>query len=126
VSIKLDPSATAGANSAASRAAEMRELRAEMRDDMRIGGEPGIGPSGASQEVHEAGGFGAILEKTVMTANAKEREAVGKAEALAQGRIDDLHGTMITMKEADISLKLVGSVRDKLMDAFHELWRINV
>jgi flagellar hook-basal body complex protein FliE len=130
MSIKLDPSQVGMAgNSPAARAAELRDLRAEMRADMRIGGEPGItgsgGPGGAS-EVREAGGFGAILEKTVLSANAKEREATAKAEALAAGRIDDLHGTMITMKEADISLKLVGSVRDKLMDAFHELWRINV
>jgi len=71
-------------------------------------------------------GFGTVLAETAMVASAKEREATEKAEALAQGRIDDLHGTMISMKEADISLKLVGSVRDRLLDAFHELWRINV
>jgi flagellar hook-basal body complex protein FliE len=120
MSIKFDPSAASAANSAAA-------LRDQMREDMRIGGEPGAGIGGAS-DTREVGGpsFGAILEKTAMAASAKEREAVGKAEALAQGRIDDLHGTMITMKEADISMKLVGSVRDKLLDAFHELWRINV
>lgn len=111
------------AGSSASAAAALRD---EMRAGLRIGGESGVGAPGAS-EAREAGpSFGAILEQTAMAASAKEREAVGKAEALAQGRIDDLHGTMITMKEADISLKLVGSVRDKLMDAFHELWRINV
>jgi len=95
---------------------------------MRIGGEAGVGLPGASKvdEVKEAGGFGAILEKTAMAASAKQHSAEQKAEALAAGRSDDLHGTMITMKEADISMKLVGSVRDKLMDAFHELWRINV
>ena len=106
-------------------AGSMANAAAALRDDMRIGGEPGLGPTGASEGVDGAS-FGAILEKTAMAASAKEREAVGKAEALAQGRLDDLHGTMITMKEADISLKLVGSVRDKLLDAFHELWRINV
>lgn len=115
MSIKIDP---AGAGNIAAAAAALRE-------DIRIGGEPGDGPAGASNPVGGVG-FGEILERTAMAASAKEREAVGKAEALAQGRLDDLHGTMITMKEADISLKLVGSVRDKLLDAFHELWRINV
>ena len=110
-----------------------QKAREDLRADMRIGGEPGIkeiGSGGASSpkldEVKEAGGFGAILEKTAMAASAKEHNAVAKAEALAAGTSDDLHGTMITMKEAEISMKLVGSVRDKLMDAFHELWRINV
>lgn len=119
MSVTFDSSAKISANGS-------EALRDRMREDMRIGVESGVGPRGAS-ETHEAGPtFGAILEQTAMAASAKEREAVGKAEALAQGRIDDLHGTMITMKEADISMKLVGSVRDKLLDAFHELWRINV
>ena len=89
----------------------------------RIGGEE---PSRTSETKETTPSFGNVLEKTVEAASAKQNEAVAKAEAVAQGRLDDLHGTMITMKEADISLKLVGSVRDKLMDAFHELWRINV
>jgi flagellar hook-basal body complex protein FliE len=102
-------------------------LREETRTDIRLGGEPGVGPTdAASRGVHEAGGFGAILEKTLGSANAKAQEAASKAQALADGRTDDLHGTMITMKEAEISMKLVGGVRDKLLDAFHELWRINV
>jgi flagellar hook-basal body complex protein FliE len=33
---------------------------------------------------------------------------------------------MIAVKEAEISMKLVGSVRNKLVDAFQELWRTNV
>jgi flagellar hook-basal body complex protein FliE len=121
--VKIDPSQVGASGSAAA------AFREDLRTDLRIGGEAGVGAPGA-RDVREVGevepSFAAILEKTAMAASAKEREAVGKAEALAQGRIDDLHGTMITMKEADISLKLVGSVRDKVMDAFHELWRINV
>lgn len=115
MSIAIDT--TAGSLESATQAAE------RMRDDLRIGGEPGIS---RGHEVGEAGGFGAIFEKTVLTASAREHDAIHKADALAAGRSDDLHGTMITMKEAEISMKLVGSVRDKLMDAFHELWRINV
>ena len=109
-------------------AAAIADAASRLRDELRIGGEPGVGPTGAGRVDETAGvtSFGAILEKTAMAASAKEAEAVSKAEALAQGRLDDLHGTMITMKEADISMKLVGSVRDKLLDAFHELWRINV
>lgn len=123
------------ASSSSYAALASQKAREDMRADMRVGGEPGINDTGAAgaspsptrlDEVKEAGGFGAILEKTAMAASAKEHSAVAKAEALAAGTSDDLHGTMITMKEAEISMKLVGSVRDKLMDAFHELWRINV
>ncbi len=103
----------------------MSAVAAAMRDDLRVGGEPRVGPGAASSPT-EASSFGAVLEKTALAASALSREGAAKAEAVAQGKLDDLHGTMITMKEADISMKLVGSVRDKLLDAFHELWRINV
>ena len=106
--------------------AQMMQQRAlERRGEMLIGGEPGT-PDAQKTEQAAGPSFGKVLEDTAMAASDKEREAVAKAEALGAGKSDDLHGTMITMKEADISMKLVGSVRDKLMDAFHELWRINV
>ena len=46
--------------------------------------------------------------------------------AVARGVLDDLHGTMISAKEAEISLHLVGTIRNKLLDAFHEIWRTSV
>ena len=96
---------------------------------LRAGGagqalEPGITPR--TTEANEGPSFASVLQKTVEAASAQEHDAVAKAEALAAGRTDDLHGTMIAMKEADISLKLVGNVRNKLLDAFHELWRTSV
>jgi flagellar hook-basal body complex protein FliE len=71
-------------------------------------------------------GFGGILVRTVEEANAAEHAASQKIDALASGASDDLHGTMISAKEAEISVKLVGSIRNKLLDAFHEIWRTSV
>lgn len=70
--------------------------------------------------------FAAVLEHTVEGANRLQKAAQASAASFARGATDDLHGTMITAKEADISLKLVGTVRNRLLDAFHELWRINL
>jgi len=73
-----------------------------------------------------ATGFEQALGKLVDATHADQVKASAAVDALAKGASDDLHGTMISMKEAEISLKLVGTVRNKLLDAFHELWRINV
>lgn len=70
--------------------------------------------------------FGAILSSQIEDTNHLDKIASAKADALARGASDDLHGTMISLKEADISMKLVGTVRNRLLDAFHELWRINL
>lgn len=70
--------------------------------------------------------FESILGGVVERANTSERAATAKAEALAAGAADDLHGTMIAVKEAEINMKLLGSIRNKLLDAFHEIWRTSV
>ncbi len=71
-------------------------------------------------------GFSDILGGVVEEAAQRSQVADAKADAFARGALDDVHGTMIATKEADISMKLVGSIRNKLLDAFQELWRTNV
>jgi flagellar hook-basal body complex protein FliE len=70
--------------------------------------------------------FDGILGHALQQANSADLAATKKVEALASGAIDDLHGTMISVKEADISIRLVGTVRNKILDAFQELWRTSV
>ncbi|MBL9028132.1 MAG: flagellar hook-basal body complex protein FliE [Myxococcales bacterium] len=71
-------------------------------------------------------GFADVLGGMLESAATAKVESTQQAEALARGASDDLHGTMIAIKEAEISVKLVGSIRNKLLDAFQELWRTNV
>ncbi len=70
--------------------------------------------------------FGDVLAKSVTDASAADHAAKAKIDALAAGTSDDIHGTMIATKEAEISMKLVGTIRNKLLDAFQELWRTSV
>jgi flagellar hook-basal body complex protein FliE len=82
-----------------------------------------MGPSGPAGVPRD---FGHLLTSAVQE-TARMGHASGDASrAFARGVNDDLHGTMISAKQAEISLKLVGSVRAKLLDAFQQLWRINV
>jgi flagellar hook-basal body complex protein FliE len=70
--------------------------------------------------------FGDVLTGLVHEAALSGRDAGARAQAMARGATDDLHGTVIAAKEAEITLKLVGTLRNKLLDAFQELWRTNV
>jgi flagellar hook-basal body complex protein FliE len=92
-----------------------------------LDGKLDVDPTRQEGEADPAGpDFASLLEQTVSDANRLQHAAASSAAALAAGKNDDLHGTMITSKEAEISLKLVGSIRNRLLDAFHELWRINL
>jgi flagellar hook-basal body complex protein FliE len=81
---------------------------------------------GPSPKVDSASSFGDIFAQVVAQANQADSVAAQKVDSLARGVNDDLHGTMIAVKEADISIKLVGSIRNKLLDAFNEIWKTSV
>ncbi len=71
-------------------------------------------------------GFSDIFMQAVGQTAELGHVANNKAAAFARGVHDDLHGTMIATKEAEISVKMVGTIRTKLLESFQELWRINV
>lgn len=70
--------------------------------------------------------FGDMLSEAVTHANAQGLSAENAVQQFAAGARDDIHGTMIAVKEAEIELKLVSNVRTKLVEAFNDLWRMNV
>lgn len=70
--------------------------------------------------------FSDVVASALREASEVSHEAKAKASALSAGTLDDIHGTMIAAKEAEITVHLIGTVRNKLLDAFHELWRIGV
>jgi flagellar hook-basal body complex protein FliE len=70
--------------------------------------------------------FGELLSAAAASANQRINQGQAAGEAFAAGASDDIHGTMLALSQADIELKLVGSVRNKVIDAFYELWRMQI
>lgn len=80
----------------------------------------------ATTPAEGAPGFSQALVGALFRANDMSVEAGRREQDLAAGLTDDIHGTMIASREAQISVRLVGSIRNKLLDAFHEIWRTSV
>lgn len=70
--------------------------------------------------------FADVFGKAVADANSMGHSAKAAALALAEGRSDDIHGTMIAVKQAGIQVQLVGNVKNKIVDAFYEIWRMSI
>jgi flagellar hook-basal body complex protein FliE len=84
-------------------------------------------PADGGQIAGEGGAvFGEMLAAVAAHANSTINAGQAAGEAFAAGTSDDIHGTMLALSEADIQLKLVGSVRNKVIDAFYELWRMQI
>jgi flagellar hook-basal body complex protein FliE len=47
-----------------------------------------------------------------------------QAEEFAVGHTNDIHGTMIAVEQADISLRLLANVRNRAVDLYREVMRM--
>ena len=70
--------------------------------------------------------FADELGKAVSGVNNRQIEAKDISEAFATGKKEGIHETMIALEEADISLRFLGSVRNKMLESYKEVMRINV
>ena len=83
-----------------------------------------LAPSEPAHDAVSAAGDGFL--DLVVRANERTQSAQHMAQALASGQSDDIHGTMIAVSEAAIQTRLMVNVKDKVLDAFYEIWRMNV
>lgn len=70
--------------------------------------------------------FEDILENAIKNAN--ETDLVNKAEVtkLLSGNVDDLHTPMIAMEKAEIALQFSVQIRNKMLDAYNEIMRMQI
>ena len=70
--------------------------------------------------------FNAMLQRSVAEVNQLQTEADSSIEQLIVGRSKNLHETMIALEKADISFRLMMEVRNKIIEAYHEIMRMQV
>lgn len=90
--------------------------------------ESSIGSSTAERGESKSGGvtFGDLLTEKISEANEALKDADSKVEELVAGRSKNIHGTMIALEKADISYKMLMQVRNKMLDAYREIMRMQV
>ncbi len=70
--------------------------------------------------------FGQMLKTSIDEVNQAQISANKAAEQIAAGETKNLHGAMIKLEEADISLRLMVQVRNKAVEAYQEIMRMQV
>lgn len=72
------------------------------------------------------GSFSSMLGKMVSEVSQKQNVASQTVAALQSGQPVTLHQAMISMEEASVSFSLMAEVRNKLLDSYQELMRMQV
>ncbi len=70
--------------------------------------------------------FGQMLSKLVDEVNTQQFKAQDTVGQLMSGGNVSLHQAMITMEEANVSFQLMVEVRNKLLESYQELMRMQV
>ena len=95
-------------------AAELRELNASQ-------------PASTASEIQPANSsFAGLLGQLVQDVNAKQQVSGQALRDLQSGQSVSLHQTMIAMEEASVSFQLMVEVRNKLLESYQELMRMQV
>jgi len=85
-------------------------------------GQPGeITPSQPSGD-----SFGNVLGKLISDVNTKQNTATVAVDGLQSGQAVPLHQAVIAMEEANVSFQLMVEVRNKLLDSYQELMRMQI
>ncbi len=85
-----------------------------------------LSPPQGKHSLKAGGTFQEVLKRSIGEVNRLQHEADASIEHVVAGRANNLHETMIAMEKADISFRLMMEVRNKLIEAYHEIMRMQV
>ncbi len=86
-------------------------------------------PQGVPQQGGKAEGassFRELMDNYLQEVNSLQQEADKAVLDLAAGRKDNLHQVVAAINEADLSFRLMMEVRNKLLEAYKEIMRMQV
>ncbi|MEO2068755.1 MAG: flagellar hook-basal body complex protein FliE [Desulfurobacteriaceae bacterium] len=71
-------------------------------------------------------GFGEILQRFIEDVNSDLKNAKKAEEALIDGNVSNLEETMYKIEKADLSLRLLVEIRNKAIESYQEIMRMQV
>jgi flagellar hook-basal body complex protein FliE len=81
---------------------------------------PGTGASSPT------GSFGSVLTDQISNLNDLQNTAASQSQALATGQAQDVSQVVADVEKAALAMQLAVQVRNKAVDAYNELFRIQI
>jgi len=103
----------------------------QIENRANIGGvqemEPGLQPMRAdSTPKADRVTFGSLIGNLVEEVDAKGKTSAQELKKVMTGEVDNLHQSMVAMQEASTSFTLMMEVRNKLMESYQQIMRMQV
>jgi flagellar hook-basal body complex protein FliE len=70
--------------------------------------------------------FAAMLKDKLTSLNTQQADAASATQDMATGRVDDVAQTMLRIEQANVSLQMATQVRNKVIEAYQEVLRMQM
>ena len=70
--------------------------------------------------------FASLLKESINKVNELQLNAEAAIEKLAKGEVKDLHQVLVAIEEANLAFMTMMQIRNKLIDAYQELMRLQM
>jgi flagellar hook-basal body complex protein FliE len=80
----------------------------------------------AGVQAEEQASFRDIMMKALKDVSGLEKQADSITEDFIAGRTDSIHSVLIAAEKASISLELIVEVRNRVLDAYSEIMRMQI
>jgi flagellar hook-basal body complex protein FliE len=99
-----------------------------INSELTTGRTSSIGGSSTQDLRSNTGGpsFSDTLKNAISSVDGLQKDADLKMQQLATGQNNNIHETMIAAEKADIALRLMVQVRNKIIAAYEEIMRMQV
>ena len=74
----------------------------------------------------KGGGFGQILTDSIGKLDQAQAQAAQQTQALATGQASDVSSVVMSVEQASLEVQLASQVRNKLVDAYNDIFRMQV
>lgn len=89
--------------------------------------QPGLKAAGLSKtETSQDVGFGDALKNAIQEVNALQNQSAEMKTKLVTGEIQDIHQVMIASEKANLAFQLTLQIRNKVVEAYQEIMRMQV
>lgn len=93
----------------------------EIRNSNNSIAKPSLSPTAPGEKT-----FADTLKDAVQSVNEAQKTADYKAQQLATGKTSDIADVMLSAEKANIQFKLMTSVRNKIIEAYQEIMKMQV
>ncbi len=78
------------------------------------------------EKTNDEGSFTNMLDKAIEDVNNEQREGYNAMQEIATGKVQNLQGAIQQIEEAELSLKLGLEVKNKALNAYKEVMRMQI